>query len=39
MSGWRETLFIWMSRNAVSATDFFRIPSNRVVELGAQVEV
>jgi KUP system potassium uptake protein len=39
MSGWRERLFIWLQRNAVSATDFFRIPSNRVVELGAQVEV
>ena len=39
MSGPRERLFIWLQRNAVSATDFFRIPSNRVVELGAQVEV
>ncbi|MCI0430363.1 MAG: potassium transporter Kup [Rhodospirillales bacterium] len=39
MSGLREWLFIWLQRNAVSATDFFRIPSNRVVELGAQVEV
>ena len=39
MSGIRERLFIWLQRNAVSATDFFRIPSNRVVELGAQVEV
>jgi KUP system potassium uptake protein len=39
MSGLRERLFIWLQRNAVSATDFFRIPSNRVVELGAQVEV
>ena len=38
-SGLRERLFIWMQRNAVSATEFFRIPSNRVVELGAQVEV
>jgi KUP system potassium uptake protein len=39
MSGLRERAFIWLQRNAVSATDFFRIPSNRVVELGAQVEV
>jgi KUP system potassium uptake protein len=39
MSGMRERLFIWLQRNAVTATDFFRIPSNRVVELGAQVEV
>ena len=38
-STWSERLFIWMQRNAVSATEFFRIPSNRVVELGAQVEV
>jgi len=28
-----------MSRNALSATDFFRIPSNAVIELGAQVEI
>jgi KUP system potassium uptake protein len=37
MSWWREKLFIWMFRNAGSATDFFNIPTNRVVELGAQV--
>jgi KUP system potassium uptake protein len=39
MALWRETLFVWMSRNARSATAFFRIPPNRVVELGAQVEL
>ncbi|MFN3077382.1 MAG: potassium transporter Kup [Alphaproteobacteria bacterium] len=39
MALWRERLFIWMSRNAISATDFFKIPSNRVVELGTQVEL
>ncbi|MDY7225681.1 potassium transporter Kup [Hyalangium rubrum] len=39
MAMWREALFSWMSRNARSATAFFRIPPNRVVELGAQVEL
>lgn len=39
MALWRERLFTWMSRNAVTATDFFKIPPNRVVELGAQVEI
>ncbi|MCK6438558.1 KUP/HAK/KT family potassium transporter, partial [Rivihabitans pingtungensis] len=39
MHHWRDRLFIWMSRNALSATEFFRIPSNRVVEVGTQVEM
>ena len=39
MARWRERLFSLMSRNARSATDFFRLPPNRVVELGAQVEL
>jgi KUP system potassium uptake protein len=39
MAIWRERLFAAMSRNARSAADFFRIPPNRVVELGAQVEL
>lgn len=39
MAVWREALFSWMSRNARSATAFFRIPPNRVVELGTQVEL
>ena len=39
MARWRDVLFIWMSRNALSATEFFRIPSNRVVEVGTQVEL
>ncbi len=39
MALWRERLFVSMSRNAVKATDFFRIPTNRVVELGTQVEM
>jgi KUP system potassium uptake protein len=39
MALWRERLFVSMSRNAAKASDFFRIPSNRVVELGTQVEL
>jgi KUP system potassium uptake protein len=39
MALWREKLFAAMSRNAGSATDFFRIPTNRVVELGTQIEI
>ena len=39
MALWREFLFFTMSRNASSACDFFTIPSNRVVELGTQVEL
>lgn len=36
---WREHLFATMSRNAASPMTFFRIPANRVVELGAQLEI
>jgi len=36
---WRKRLFILMSNNALDATEFFRIPPNRVVELGGQVEI
>lgn len=39
MAYWREILFTWMFRNADSATAFFKIPTNRVVELGTQVEM
>jgi KUP system potassium uptake protein len=39
MAGWREWLFSVMSQNAQSATTYFRIPPNQVVELGAQVEL
>lgn len=39
MSRWREKIFVAMARNAVSATDFFQIPTNRVVEMGTQVEL
>ncbi len=37
MSYWRALLFVAMFRNAGSATAFFKIPSNRVVELGSQI--
>ncbi|MGL6176266.1 MAG: KUP/HAK/KT family potassium transporter, partial [Vibrionaceae bacterium] len=39
MARWREELFIWMNRNSLKATDFFKIPINRVVELGEQLEL
>lgn len=39
MPFWREWLFAWMFRNAGSATEFFKIPTNRVVELGTQIEM
>ena len=38
MAVWRKKLFVVMARNARSATEFFGIPSNRVVELGTQIE-
>ncbi|HET9336444.1 MAG TPA: potassium transporter Kup [Sphingomicrobium sp.] len=39
MAIWREKLFAWLLRNAVSAMEFFKLPTNRVVELGSQVEI
>jgi KUP system potassium uptake protein len=39
MPVWRDKLFALMHRNAASATGFFRIPGNRLVELGAQVQI
>jgi KUP system potassium uptake protein len=36
---WRQILFMWMFRNAGTATDFFKLPTTRVVELGTQVEL
>ncbi len=36
---WREKLFAWMLRNAESAMEFFKLPTNRVVELGSQLEI
>ena len=39
MMPWREHLFVTMSRNARTAADYYQIPSNRVIELGTQVEI
>lgn len=39
MAGWREALYVNMSRNARDAADYYRVPSNRVIELGTQVEI
>ena len=36
---WQDKLFISLSKQAATATDFFAIPSDRVVELGAQVTI
>ena len=38
-AGWRERLFVSMSKMAIKATDFFHIPTNRVVELGSRMEI
>jgi KUP system potassium uptake protein len=39
MAIWREKLFAWMVRNSVTPMEFFKLPTNRVVELGSQVEI
>jgi KUP system potassium uptake protein len=39
MALWRDKLFAFLSRNALPATAFFQIPGNRLIELGAQVEI
>jgi len=39
MAIWRERLFAWMMRNAATPMEFFQLPTNRVVELGSQVEI
>ena len=39
LSGWRKRLFIFLQRTMLSATEYFRIPSNRVVEVGGQIEI
>jgi KUP system potassium uptake protein len=39
MARWREHLFAWMVRNSTSASIFFSLPANQVIELGAQVEM
>ena len=39
MARWREKLFAWMLKNSESAMEFFRLPTNRVVELGSQLQI
>jgi len=39
MPVWQDRLFIWLARSASDATDFFQIPTGRVVEVGTQVTV
>jgi KUP system potassium uptake protein len=39
MALWREHLFAWMSKSSESAMEFFKLPTNRVVELGSQVQI
>ena len=39
MALWRERLFALLHRNAAPASGFFRIPGNRIVELGTHVEI
>ena len=39
MMKWREWIFIMMSKNAMNATEFFKIPTNRVVEMGTRIEI
>jgi KUP system potassium uptake protein len=39
LPAWQERLFIWLARSAEDATEYFRIPSDRVVEVGTQVMV
>ncbi len=39
MQRWRKALFAYMSRNARTATAYFSVPHDRVIELGLQVEL
>ena len=39
MAFWREKLFAMMARNAGNAADYFKLPTNRVIELGTKVEI
>ena len=39
MAPWRERLFAWMMKSSESAMEFFRLPTNRVVELGSQLQI
>jgi KUP system potassium uptake protein len=39
MTKWRESLFIALSKNAMDAAIFFKIPANRVIEMGTRIEI
>lgn len=39
MALWRERLFAWMTKSSESAMESFRLPTNRVVELGSQLQI
>jgi KUP system potassium uptake protein len=39
MALWREKLFAWMLQSSESAMEFFKLPTNRVVELGSQLQI
>jgi KUP system potassium uptake protein len=39
MALWRERLFAYFSNNAANAADFFGLPPNQVIEIGARVEI
>lgn len=39
MPRWRKAIFIFLSRNARSATEFFRLPPDRVIEIGSQIQI
>ena len=39
MVKWRERLFLALSKNAMNAADFFKIPANRVIEMGTRIEI
>ena len=39
MALWRERLFAWMLKSSESAMEYFQLPTNRVVELGSQIEI
>ena len=39
MMDWRERLFLALSKNAMNAADFFKIPANRVIEMGTRIEI
>jgi len=39
MAKWRKRLFVSLSKNAMNAADFFKIPANRVIEMGTRIEI